>query len=176
MMPAYTRSAEVGKDDGPPLPLPLHLETGDRFIEVTSRLQIIAEHTQCLEAHHRGIGLSDVQHQLMERDGHQHDQPEDVTRNIGIKRLNYATETVSLVPPVFFAAWPLLGFVVTPVMKRKGARWFQLRPLRMLELALPAELGFRSCILCETPRDNLSPCLVAGGYWGSHYGGGPGCM
>jgi hypothetical protein len=67
-----------------------------RFIEVTSRLQIIAEHTQCLGAHHRGIALSDVQHQLMERDDHQHDQPEDVTRNIGIKRPNYATETVLL--------------------------------------------------------------------------------
>jgi hypothetical protein len=96
MMPAYTRSAEVGKDDGPPLPLPLHLETEDRFIKVTSRLQIIDEHTQCLEAHHRGIGLSDVQHQLMERDEHQLDQPEDVTRNIGIKRPNYATESVLL--------------------------------------------------------------------------------
>ena len=86
----------VGKGDRRPFPLPLPLETGDRFIKATSLLQIIDEHTQCLEAHHRGIALSDVQHQLMERDEHQHDQPEDVTRNIGIKRPNYATETVLL--------------------------------------------------------------------------------
>jgi hypothetical protein len=96
MMPAYIRSAGVGKGGWPSFPLPPHLETGDRFIEVTSRLQIIAERTQCLGAHHRGIALSDVQHQLMERDDHQHDQPENVTRNIGIKRPNYATETVLL--------------------------------------------------------------------------------
>jgi hypothetical protein len=65
-------------------------------MKVTSRLQIIDEHTQCLEAHHRGIALSDVQHQLMARDEHQHGQPEEVARNIGIKRPNYATEAVLL--------------------------------------------------------------------------------
>jgi hypothetical protein len=32
-----------------PFPLPLHLETGDRFIKATSLLQIIDEHTQRLE-------------------------------------------------------------------------------------------------------------------------------
>src|SRR3954469_19208176 len=49
----------------------------------------------------RGIGLSDVQHQLMERDEHQHDQPEDVTRNIGIKRANYAMMPFSGAAGVF---------------------------------------------------------------------------
>ena len=94
MMPAYTRSAGVGRGDGLSFPLPLHLETEDRIKARLNRLQIIDDHTHCLEAHHHGIGLSDVQHQLMERDDHQHDQPEDVTRNIGIKGPNYATDSV----------------------------------------------------------------------------------
>jgi hypothetical protein len=34
--------------------------------------------------------LSDVQHQLVERNDHQHDQPKNVTWNIGIKRLDKA--------------------------------------------------------------------------------------
>jgi hypothetical protein len=87
-----------------------------------------------------GLGLSDLQHQLMERDEHQHGRPECVARNIGIERLNYAYETVLLLEAVhlfrwcFFAAWALLGFVVTPIVTREGARWFQFRAPRMLEL------------------------------------------
>ena len=37
-----------------------------------------------------GSILSDVQHKLVERNDHQHDQPKNVTWNIGIKRLDKA--------------------------------------------------------------------------------------
>src|SRR6476646_7131336 len=37
---------------------------------------------------HLGSVLSDVQHQLVERNDRQHDQPKNVTWNIGIKRLD----------------------------------------------------------------------------------------
>jgi hypothetical protein len=39
---------------------------------------------------HLGSVLSDVQHQLVERNDRQHDQPKNVTWNIGIKRLDKA--------------------------------------------------------------------------------------
>jgi hypothetical protein len=41
-------------------------------------------------------GLSDVEHELMERDDHQHDQPKNITRNIGIKRPDEALVAVRL--------------------------------------------------------------------------------
>jgi hypothetical protein len=47
MLAAYIRSAVVENRDGRPVPLPLQLETGDRFMRVTGRLQIIDEHARC---------------------------------------------------------------------------------------------------------------------------------
>jgi hypothetical protein len=44
----------------------------------------------CDRAAFAGSILSDVQHKLVERNDHQHDQPKNVTWNIGIKRLDKA--------------------------------------------------------------------------------------
>jgi len=63
----------------------------------------------CDRAAFAGSTLSDVQYQLVERNDHQHDQPKNVTWNIGIKRLDK--------PRVFEA--PSFGVVCSMAVSRR---------------------------------------------------------